>query len=207
MSCAGLHSDRLAATSGDAGPERIIPFRGEYHDVVPDRRHLVRNLVYPVPDPRFPFLGVHLTRALDGAVHAGPNAVLALAREAYAWRTASRTDLAELIRLPAVRGLARRYWRTGVTEVARSLSRRQLAAAVSRLVPGISAADLTSAGAGVRAQAVRPDGSLVDDFVLRGQPGLIHVINAPSPAATAAMAIAEVVAARALGEGSGDRAG
>jgi L-2-hydroxyglutarate oxidase len=203
VSCAGLHSDRLAAAAGDSGPERIVAFRGEYHDLVPESRHLVRHLVYPVPDPRLPFLGVHLTRSLDGHVHVGPNAVLALGREAYGWHEVNWTDVGELVALSAVRGLARRYWRSGAAEVVRSMSRSRLARAVSRLVPGIGADDLTPAGAGVRAQAVRPDGTLVDDFVLRGRRGLVHVVNAPSPAATAALAIGEVVAARALGDEPG----
>lgn len=198
VNCAGLHSDRLARLAGDGGRERIVPFRGEYHDLVPARRDLVRSLVYPVPDPRLPFLGVHLTRAIDGSVHVGPNAVLALGRESYRWSAVELGDVRELLALPALRHLARRHWRTGATEVARSLSRRRLAAAVSRLVPGIGGDDLRPAGAGVRAQAVRPDGTLVDDFVFAGGGRLTHVVNAPSPAATASLAIGAEVAGRAL---------
>lgn len=199
VNCGGLHSDRLAALAGDGGDERIVPFRGEYHDLVPERRALVRALVYPVPDPRFPFLGVHLTRGIDGRVHAGPNAVLALAREGYRWADVDGGDLRELAGLPALWSLARRYWRTGAAEVARSRSRRRLAAAASLLVPGLTADDLLPAGAGVRAQAVRPDGTLVDDFVFRGGGRLTHVVNAPSPAATASLAIGAEVARRVLG--------
>lgn len=199
VNCGGLQSDRLAALAGDRGDERIVPFRGEYHDLVPDRRHLVRALIYPVPDPRFPFLGVHLTRGIDGRVHAGPNAVLATAREGYRWADVDARDLRELVGLPALRSLARRYWRTGAAEVTRSWSRRRLASAASLLVPGLTADDLIPAGAGVRAQAVRPDGTLVDDFVFRGGGALTHVVNAPSPAATASLAIGAEVARRALG--------
>lgn len=198
VNCAGLHSDRVAALSGDAGPERIVPFRGEYHDVAARKRPLVRALVYPVPDPRFPFLGVHLTRTIDGSVHAGPNAVLALGRESYRWTSVDPAELRRLLTQPALRRLAGRHWRTGSAEVLRSLSRRRLSAAVARLVPGIGPEDLHPSGAGIRAQAVRPDGTLVDDFVFAGGGRLTHVVNAPSPAATASLAIGAEVAGRAL---------
>ncbi len=200
VNCGGLQSDRLAALAGDRGDERIVPFRGEYHDLAPARRPLVRALIYPVPDPRFPFLGVHLTRGIDGRVHAGPNAVLATAREGYRWADVDRGDLRELAGLPALRALARRYWRTGAAEVARSWSRQRLAAAASLLVPGLTADDLSPAGTGVRAQAVRSDGTLVDDFVFRGGGALTHVVNAPSPAATASLAIGAEVVRRVLGD-------
>lgn len=206
--CAGLHSDRLARRSGarpvgaDGRPApgaalpAVLPFRGEYHGLVPARRHLVRALVYPVPDPRLPFLGVHLTRDVHGGVHVGPNAVPALGREAYRWGTFSARDVAGLVGAPGTWRLARRFWRTELAEVVRSLSRRRLAAAVARLVPDVSPEDLVPAGAGVRAQAVARDGTLVDDFAFAATARTIHVVNAPSPAATASLAIAELVAAR-----------
>ncbi len=214
--CAGLYSDRVAASAGDRPGAAILAFRGEYHELVPWRRHLVRALIYPVPDPRFPFLGVHLTRGLDGSVHAGPNAVLALARQGYRRRDVVGADVAALASNGATWRLARRYWRTGGAEVARSMSRRALARSLRRLVPEIEVADLVAAGSGVRAQAVAPDGSLVDDFAFAGDgpaprspvgpatdwpgPRLVHVVNAPSPAATASLAIGRVVADRLLDE-------
>jgi (S)-2-hydroxyglutarate dehydrogenase len=196
--CAGLHSDRVAEAAGDEPGPTLVPFRGEYHELVASRRHLVRSLIYPVPDPRFPFLGVHLTRGIDQSVHAGPNAVLALSRHGYRRRDVRLGDVAALGRDPALWHLARRYWRTGGAEVGRSLSRRALARSLQRLVPEIEAADLVPAGSGVRAQAVGPDGTLVDDFVFAGHRGLVHVVNAPSPAATASLAIGRVVAERLL---------
>lgn len=189
VNCAGLHSDVLARRSGREHPTRIVAFRGEYHELRPERRHLVRNLVYPVPDPRFPFLGVHLTRMLDGSVHVGPNAVLALAREGYRWRTIDVRELASLARSPALRRLARAHWRTGTGEVVRSVSTAAMVRALRRLVPEVRAADLVRAGSGVRAQAVAPDGTLLDDFVVDADGPIVHVLNAPSPAATASLAI------------------
>jgi L-2-hydroxyglutarate oxidase len=206
--CAGLHSDRLAERSGarpvpaeeggpvDAELPRILPFRGEYHELRPERRHLVRSLIYPVPDPRLPFLGVHLTRDIHGGVHVGPNAVPAFAREAYGWRTVVPGDVADLLRAPGTWRLARRYWRTEVGEVARSLSTARFVAALQRLVPDVHREDLVPAGSGVRAQAVRRDGSLVDDFAFAATARTVHVINAPSPAATASLAIGDAIAAR-----------
>lgn len=195
VNCAGLHADVLARASGAATDVRIVPFRGEYHELVPARRHLCRHLIYPVPDPRFPFLGVHLTRMVDGTVHVGPNAVLALAREGYSW---GRVDLAEVRSLatsPALRRIAARHWRTGAGEVLRSASRRALVRALRRLVPEIGPADLVPAGAGVRAQACLPDGTLLDDFAVERHGRVVHVLNAPSPAATASLAIGAHVAA------------
>jgi (S)-2-hydroxyglutarate dehydrogenase len=189
VNCAGLQSDLLAQASGRAPDIRIVAFRGEYHELIRSRRHLVRNLIYPVPDPRFPFLGVHLTRMIDGSVHAGPNAVLALAREGYRWRTLDRQELASLARSPALRGLARTYWRTGAAEIGRSLSRRATVRALQRLVPELGQRDLIRAGSGVRAQAVGADGTLLDDFVIDRDGPVVHVLNAPSPAATASLAI------------------
>jgi L-2-hydroxyglutarate oxidase len=198
VNCAGLQSDRLAAMDAPRAPTdaRITPFRGEYHDLRPQARHLVRHLVYPVPDPSFPFLGVHFTRSIHGGVHAGPNAVLALAREGYRWRDVSGRDLAEMARDPGLRRLGRRHWRTGMAEVWRSLSTAAFVRALRRLVPEISAADLSSAPSGVRAQALRPDGTLVDDFAFVERGAILHVVNAPSPAATASLAIGEHVASR-----------
>jgi L-2-hydroxyglutarate oxidase LhgO len=196
VNCAGLHSDRIARSAGarsDRGPLSIVPFRGEYHELVPAARGLVRNLVYPVPDPRWPFLGVHLTRMLDGSVHVGPNAVLALGREAYR----GGAQLRDVAALAADRGLWRlgaRYWRTGAAELARSRRHAWLVRDVQRLVPEVGSDDLVRAGAGIRAQALTPDGTLVDDFVFARSPRAVHVLNAPSPAATASLAIASTVA-------------
>ena len=184
INCAGLYSDRLASPSREV---RIVPFRGEYYTV---RRPLVRGLVYPVPDPALPFLGVHLTRGIDGSLHAGPNAVLALAREGYSWLVLRPRDIVDVAAFPGAWRLARRHLRTGIAEVRRSVSRRRFAADLARLVPAIRPADLVPAPAGVRAQAVRRDGTLVDDFLLLRRPGQVHVLNAPSPAATSALEIA-----------------
>jgi L-2-hydroxyglutarate oxidase len=196
INCAGLHADRVARLAGVVPPARIVPFRGEYYELVPERRNLVRGLIYPVPDPRFPFLGVHLTRMIDGSVHAGPNAVLATAREGYSWRRFAPRDVWEQLRYPGLWALARRHHRYGLTEVARSLSRTRFAASLARLVPALTQADITPAGAGVRAQAVRPDGSLVDDFLVVEAERQVHVLNAPSPAATSAFEIARHIVAR-----------
>ncbi|MGH3910803.1 MAG: L-2-hydroxyglutarate oxidase [Pseudonocardiaceae bacterium] len=194
VNCAGLHSDRIARLAGLAPAARIIPFRGEYFSLAPVAAARVRGLIYPVPDPAFPFLGVHLTRGVDGSVHAGPNAVLALRREGYRWWDVSARDVGEVLGYRGFWRLARRHARTGVGELARSVSRRSFAAALSRLVPGITAADLVRAPAGVRAQAVGVDGALLDDFVVQTAPRQVHVLNAPSPAATSALEIARHVA-------------
>lgn len=194
VNCAGLHCDRVARLAGLEPPARIVPFRGEYYELTPGASHLVRGLVYPVPDPAFPFLGVHLTRGIDGGVHAGPNAVLALRREGYRWRDATSRDLVDVLSFPGFWRLARHNVRTGAAEISRSVSRRRFAAALRRLVPAVSAADLVRAPAGVRAQAMLPDGSLVQDFMFLNAPRQVHVLNAPSPAATAALEIAKKVA-------------
>jgi (S)-2-hydroxyglutarate dehydrogenase len=196
VNCAGLFSDVLARRSGGRAPVRIVPFRGEYHELVPGRERLVRHMIYPVPDPALPFLGVHLTRGIDGRVHAGPNAVLAFAREGYSWRQVDRRELGELVRSPTFRRLVGRYWRIGGAELYRSLSRRSLARDLRRLVPGVRASDLVRAPSGVRAQAIDPGGALVDDFVIHESPGAVHVLNAPSPAATAALEIGREIARR-----------
>jgi L-2-hydroxyglutarate oxidase len=194
VNCAGLHSDRVARLAGLVPRARIVPFRGEYFTLRPESAHLVRGLVYPVPDASLPFLGVHLTRMLDGSVHAGPNAVLALRREGYRWRDVSMADLAETLRFPGLWRLAGRYPRTAADEVARSLSRRRFARSLARLVPAIGREDLVRAHAGVRAQALLPDGTLVQDFLIETAPNQVHVLNAPSPAATCCLEIAKHVA-------------
>ncbi|GAA4673261.1 L-2-hydroxyglutarate oxidase [Nocardioides nanhaiensis] len=201
--CAGLHGDRLAATAGGSSSPRIVPFRGEYLLLRPERRDLVRGLVYPVPDPRYPFLGVHLTPRVDGEVLVGPNAVLALAREGYDWGSLSPRDLAEVARYPGFRRFARQHWRTGVREVVGSLSTRAYVRAARRYVPELRVADVAPGPAGVRAQALDDDGGLVDDFRIdrlgdRGQ--VVAVRNAPSPGATSALAIAEHVVALAISD-------
>jgi L-2-hydroxyglutarate oxidase len=198
INCAGLHSDRIARLAGTDPGMRIIPFRGEFYELVPARRGLVRGLVYPVPDPDFPFLGVHLTRDVHGGVHLGPNAVPALAREGYRRRTVRVRDLAETAAFPGTWRIARRHWRHEVGEIRRSLSKRAFTADARRLLPALRPADLTPAPAGVRAQAVLPDGTLVDDFLFGGSGPFVHVLNAPSPAATAALPIGREVARRAL---------
>jgi (S)-2-hydroxyglutarate dehydrogenase len=193
VSCAGLQADRVARLLGHRPSVRIVPFRGEYRSLTPEAATLVRGLVYPVPDPAFPFLGVHLTRGVEGDVHAGPNAVLALAREGYTWGVVSPTDLAGTLAFPGFWRLARRHYRSGVGEMARSLSAHRFTQSLQRLVPELRGEDLVPAPAGVRAQAVRPDGSLVDDFLLERHGRVVHLLNAPSPAATAALEIARHV--------------
>jgi L-2-hydroxyglutarate oxidase len=196
VNCAGLHAHRVARLAGIAPPARIIPFRGEYHELVPSRRSLVRGLIYPVPDPQFPFLGVHLTRMIDGSVHAGPNAVLATAREGYRWRAVRPRDVWDEATYRGLWALARRHYRYGLGEARRSLSKSVFSASLARLVPEITPADLVRAGAGVRAQAVRPDGSLVDDFLIVEGERQVHVLNAPSPAATSSLEIARHIVSR-----------
>jgi L-2-hydroxyglutarate oxidase len=191
INCAGLHSDRIARLAGHRAPARIIGFRGEYYELRPERRDLVRGLIYPVPDPTFPFLGVHLTRMIDGSVHAGPNAVLALAREGYSWRHIRPRDLGEALAYPGLWRLASKHLRPGVQEVRRSLSKRLFAASVARLMPALGSDDIVPAGAGVRAQAISRDGGLVDDFLIVVADRQIHVLNAPSPAATSSLEIAK----------------
>ncbi|MFF8384269.1 L-2-hydroxyglutarate oxidase [Streptomyces kanasensis] len=196
VNCAGLHCDAVARLAGDEPGVRIVPFRGEYYELT--RPGLVRGLVYPVPDPAFPFLGVHLTRGVDGGVHVGPNAVPAAAREGYRRRQVDPRDLAGTLAWPGSWRIARRHWRYGAGELRRSLSKRAFTDAVRRLLPAVDAADLRPAPAGVRAQAVLRDGTLVDDFLIRRGPRTVHVLNAPSPAATASLPIGREVARRAL---------
>lgn len=194
VNCGGLHADRIARACGVDPEARIVPFRGEYFHL--RRPDLVHGLIYPVPDPRLPFLGVHLTRMVHGGVHAGPNAVLALAREGYRWADIDPQDLAGSLSYPGLWRLGARHLGTGAREVRRSLSRTAFARSLARLVPGIAADDLERAPSGVRAQAVRRDGTLVDDFLIREAHAQVHVINAPSPGATASLEIAAHVVAR-----------
>jgi L-2-hydroxyglutarate oxidase len=205
VACAGLRCDELARDSGADPGVRILPFRGEYSGLLPPADDLVRGLIYPVPDPAFPFLGVHATRGLDDTVHAGPNAVLALAREGYSWGIVRPRELARSLAYSGLLRLARRHWRYGLGEVHRSLSPAAMATQIQRMLPDVRAEHLVPAGAGVRAQAVRPDGALVDDFLFveqgPGGPGsVLHVLNAPSPAATAAMPIGREIVARLTGQ-------
>jgi L-2-hydroxyglutarate oxidase LhgO len=196
--CAGLHSDRVARLAGDGDDPRIVPFRGEYYLLKPDRRDLVRGLVYPVPDPRYPFLGVHLTLRVDGEVLVGPNAVLALAREGYRRAAVRPADLAETLAWPGFARMAARHWRTGVREIVGSVSRRAFVSAARRYVPELAPGDVVPGPAGVRAQAVARDGALVDDFRVSRRGRVVAVRNAPSPAATSSLAIAEHLVAELL---------
>jgi L-2-hydroxyglutarate oxidase len=196
--CAGLHADRVAHSSGIDPGVRILPFRGEYREIVPERDELVRGLVYPVPDPDLPFLGIHLTRGLEGVVHVGPNAVPALAREGYSWRVVSGRDLAETLGYRGSWRLARRYGRVGAHEVTRSLIGRSLLKAAREMLPELTMKDLRPSISGVRAQAVARDGRLVDDFLFRRAGAVLHVLNAPSPAASACLPIGAHIARELL---------
>lgn len=196
INCCGLHCDRVAALAGVNSPAKIVPFRGEYFELKPQRRGLVRGLIYPVPDPNFPFLGVHFTRMIDGSVHCGPNAVLALKREGYTKSDVSIADMFDTLTFPGFWKLARRNLRTGLGEFRRSFSTKQFARSLQRLVPQVQGSDLLPAHAGVRAQAMLPDGSLVDDFLIVDGPRSIHVLNAPSPAATASLPIGRSIVER-----------
>jgi len=199
IACAGLHADRIARLAGAQPQVRIVPFRGEYYFLRPERRDLVRGLIYPVPDPALPFLGVHFTRTVDGEVEAGPNAVLALAREGYGWNRVDVRDLAEVAGYPGFWRLARRFWRTGAFETYRSFSTAAFVRSLQKLVPAVTAADVRRGGAGVRAQAIDRHGRLVDDFAVVETERSLHVLNAPSPAATAALAIGDHLAERVRG--------
>ncbi len=194
VNCAGLQADRVARLCGVDPGVTIIPFRGEYYDLKPHAQHLCRNLIYPVPDPRFPFLGVHFTRMIGGGVEAGPNAVLAFRREGYKFADVSVRDLLEMARFPGFWVMAAKYWAMGLGEMKRSLSAYSFWKSLNRLIPAIKRGDIVPSGAGVRAQAVTPDGKLVDDFVIRGESRMVHVLNAPSPAATASISVGRSVA-------------
>jgi len=191
--CAGLQSSLVARMIGAASDPEIIPFRGEYYDIAPEHPDLIRGLVYPVPDPRYPFLGVHFTRGLDGHVHVGPNAVLAMSQEGYRWSDVQLRDLWSTFRYPGMRKLARQHWRTGAREICGSVSKDIFLHRARAYVPDLTRTDLVRSGTGVRAQAVQRDGSLVDDFVIDHHRRVTLVRNAPSPAATASLAIAEHV--------------
>jgi len=193
INCAGLFSDRISQMAGDIPTAKIVPFRGEYYDLIPERDSLVRSLIYPVPDPRFPFLGVHFTRRISGNVDAGPNAVLALAREGYRHTDINLRDLASSVTYSGTWQMARRYWRDGLAEWHRSLSKSAFVRALQRMVPEVVDNDFVPGGSGVRAQAVKPDGTLVDDFQFVPSGNVLHVLNVPSPAATASLAIGKAV--------------
>ncbi len=190
INCAGLYSDRVARSSGMHPPCRIVPFRGEYYRIKHGRSYLVRNLIYPVPDPGFPFLGVHFTRMIDGRVEAGPNAVLALAREGYTRTRISPLELLATLSYDGFWRLISKHWKTGMGEMMRSFSKFLFTRALQELMPAISRDDLEPGGAGVRAQALGHDGKLLDDFVIQQTEKIIHLLNAPSPAATSSLAIA-----------------
>jgi (S)-2-hydroxyglutarate dehydrogenase len=196
VNCAGLYSDRVAKLSGEDPPVKIVPFRGEYFELRPEAVPLVCNLIYPVPDPAFPFLGVHFTRSIEGGVECGPNAVLAMAREGYTKTTINVRDLAESLSYPGFLRLAAKYWRMGAAEMWRSLSKRAFVRALQRLVPEIRADHLIPAPAGVRAQALARDGSMVDDFLIERHGRVVNVLNAPSPAATSSLKIGESIVAQ-----------
>ena len=193
INCTGLHSDRTLQAAGHARKARIVPFRGEYYELKPEAQHLCRGLIYPVPDPKFPFLGVHFTRMIGGGVECGPNAVLALAREGYRWRDISPRDLWDTLSYGGFWRLAARHWRTGMGEVWRSWSKNAFVKALSHLVPEIQTEHLEKAPAGVRAQAMNPDGQMVDDFLIQKEGSVWHVLNAPSPAATSSLSIGQTI--------------
>ena len=197
INCAGLFSDRLARMAGANPDLQIVPFRGEYYTIAPQRRSLVKNLIYPVPDPALPFLGVHFTRTIDGVVEAGPNAVLALAREGYHKTDVDLHDLRETLTFPGFWIMAGKYWQTGVGEMYRSLSKRAFLKALQRLLPELALEDLQPGGSGVRAQAIATSGALVDDFVISLTTNALHVLNAPSPGATASLAIGRLIIEKA----------
>jgi L-2-hydroxyglutarate oxidase len=189
VNCAGLYSDRVARLAGHDPEMILVPFRGEYYDLAAARQDLVRGLIYPVPDPRYPFLGVHFTRRIHGNVDAGPNAVLAFRREGYRWRDFDLAEAMEVLMDTGFQAMARRHWKNGLTEFRRSLRKREFVRSCQRLVPAVRMQDMTPSGSGVRAQAVAPDGTLVDDFRFVGRGRFLHVLNVPSPAATASLPI------------------
>lgn len=194
INCAGLYSDRVAKLCGVNPQVQIIPFRGEYYTLKKEKHSLVRNLIYPVPDPRFPFLGVHFTRMIGGGIEAGPNAVLAFSREGYSFFNFSLKDFSETIFYSGFWNMAGKYWKMGAEEMKRSLSKKLFTKSLQKLIPEIREEDLQSGGAGVRAQAVDKSGKLIDDFSIAESENMIHVLNAPSPAATASLAIGETIA-------------
>ncbi len=193
VNCAGLYSDKVTALSGMRPEVMILPFRGEYYELLPEARRLCRGLIYPVPDPNFPFLGVHFTRMIGGGVECGPNAVMSFAREGYTMTQINLPELLEILRYPGFHRIAMRHWRTELHEIYRSLSKAAFVRTLQKLVPEVQAGDLEPAPAGVRAQAVAPDGTLVDDFVIEQTAHVINVCNAPSPAATASLNVARLI--------------
>ena len=203
INCAGLHCDRVSALAGERRQARIIPFRGEYYMLKPASQHLVRHLIYPVPDPAFPFLGVHFTRLIHGGVEAGPNAVLAFAREGYRWTQVSLPDLWDALSYPGLWRFLARYPSMASYEIRRSLSHRLFCASLQRLVPALQPGDIERGGAGVRAQAMLPNGDLVQDFLIVDGEKALHLLNAPSPAATASLAIGDEIVDRILPRLSG----
>jgi L-2-hydroxyglutarate oxidase len=199
VNCAGLHSDRVLQRSGGERPARIVPFRGEYFELSGSARSLVRNLIYPIPDPGFPFLGVHFTRSIHDGVECGPNAVLAFAREGYTKARVNAADLWDIVTYRGFWKLAAKHGRTGAGEMWRSFWKASFVRALQRLVPDVQAKDLSRAPAGVRAQALTPDGALVDDFLIQVEGRVVHVLNAPSPAATSSLSIGEAIVDRIAG--------
>lgn len=193
INCGGLHSDRIAREANLDPEAKIVPFRGEYYELIPEKRHLVKTLIYPVPNPDFPFLGVHFTKMIDGSVHAGPNAVLAFKREGYHKTDVNFADLFETLTFPGFWKLARKHMKEGVAEIYRSLSKAAFVRSLQELIPEVTGEDLVPTHAGVRAQALMPDGKLVDDFLILDREGSIHICNAPSPAATASLEIGAAV--------------
>jgi L-2-hydroxyglutarate oxidase LhgO len=200
ITCGGLQADRLVRAAGQKPSAKIVPFRGEYYTIKKERQFLVRNLIYPVPDPKFPFLGVHFTRLVNGGVEAGPNAVLAFAREGYKWTNINPRDLAEALFFPGLWRFLAKYPSMCGYEIRRSFSKAEFTRSLQKLVPDIRASDLAPGGAGVRAQAMLPEGKLVEDFHFEEAPGVLHVVNAPSPAATASLAIAQRIVAKVLSQ-------
>ena len=194
IACGGLFADRVSISAGLKPPLKTAPFRGEYYELVPDKRYLVRNLIYPVSNPAFPFLGVHFTRRINGAIEVGPNAVFALKRQGYRWRDISIRDTLDILGYAGFWRMAARYWRTGIGEMYRSLHKDAMVKELQKLVPAVTGQDLVRAGAGVRAQALDRQGRLIEDFQIVQEPRMIHVLNAPSPAATASLRIGESVA-------------
>jgi L-2-hydroxyglutarate oxidase len=198
INCAGLYADKVAEMAGELLDLQVIPFRGEYYELAPHKHHLVRNLIYPVPNPAFPFLGVHYTRMIEGGIEAGPNAVLAFRREGYSRWDFHAGELIEMLAFPGLQKLAARYWRVELGELYRSFFKNAFVKALQHLIPEVGSDDLVRGGAGVRAQAVLRNGNLVDDFYIVKKPGFVHVLNAPSPAATASLAIGKTIANTAL---------
>jgi len=198
ITCGGLHADRMVSASGQKPSAKIVPFRGEYYQIKKERQFLVKHLIYPVPDPKFPFLGVHFTRLIGGGIEAGPNAVLAFAREGYKWTTINPRDLAESLLFPGLWKFLAKYPSMCGYEIRRSFSKNEFTRSLQKLVPEICADDLETGGAGVRAQAMLPNGNLIDDFHFEEARGILHVINAPSPAATASLAIGQRIVEKVL---------